>query len=170
MVDSEKHWIAVYTRPRWEKKVSKILTSKNIEHYCPLIKVVKQWSDRKKVVFEPLIHSYVFIRTNEKEYSLIKQVDGILNLVYWLGKPAIIKTKEIESLKYYLDDLYDVELKKIDVNINDEVKVIYGPLISLEGTVVEVKYKFVKIILPSLGYSITAQVRKTHIEKLRITA
>lgn len=167
MCNTEKHWIAVYTRPRWEKQVAKLLTSRSIENYCPLNKVVRQWSDRKKIVYEPLIHSYVFIRTSSDQYTAIKEVDGVLNLVYWLGKPAIIKDKEIESLKYFLNDYHNVQLEKIDVNVNDEVKVIYGPLVSLEGKVVEVQYNHVKIILPSLGYSLVAQVSKLHIEKIR---
>ena len=166
MLNTEKQWIAVYTRPRWEKQVAKTLTSRKIENYCPLNKVVRQWSDRKKIVYEPLIKSYVFIRASEDEYAAIKQVDGILNLVYWLGKPAIIKAKEIEFLKCFLNDYHDVHLEKIEVNVNDEVKIIHGPLLSMEGKVIEVQYNHVKIILPSLGYSVVAQVSKLHIEKV----
>jgi transcription antitermination factor NusG len=167
MLNIEKHWIAVYTRPRWEKQVAKTLTSKKFENYCPLNKVIRQWSDRKKLVYEPLIKSYVFIRASAPEYSVIKQIDGILNLVYWLGKPAIIKDKEIETLKCFLNDYHNVQLEKIDVNINDEVKIIYGPLFSMEGKVIEVQCNHVKIILPSLGYSLVAQVSKLHIEKVK---
>jgi transcription antitermination factor NusG len=166
MLITEKQWIAVYTRPRWEKQVAKTLTSRKFENYCPLNKVMRQWSDRKKIVYEPLIKSYVFIRASEAEYSAIKQVDGILNLVYWLGKPAIIKAKEIESLKCFLNDYSNVQLEKIEVNINDEVKVVHGPLLSMEGKVIEVQYNHVKIILPSLGYSVVAKVNKLHIEKV----
>lgn len=168
MLNTEKHWVAVYTRPRWEKQVAKTLTSKKIENYCPLNKVVRQWSDRKKIVYEPLITSYVFIKANVDEYPAIRQVDGVLNLVYWLGKPAIIKPKEIESLKSFLDDCYNVRVEKIDVNVNDDVKIIHGPLMSREGKVVEVQYNHVKIMLPSLGYSLIAQVAKSHIEKVKI--
>ncbi len=168
MLNTEKHWIAVYTRPRWEKQVAKTLTSKKIENYCPLNKVIRQWSDRKKIVYEPLITSYVFIKASADEYPTIKQMDGVLNLVYWLGKPAIIKPKEIESLKAFLDDCYNVRVEKMDVNVNDDVKIIHGPLMSREGKVVEVQYNHVKIMLPSLGYSLIAQVAKSHIEKVKI--
>jgi hypothetical protein len=46
------NWFAVYTKPRWEKKVAKILTTKGIENYCPLNKVQRQWSDRKKTILD----------------------------------------------------------------------------------------------------------------------
>lgn len=162
----DKHWLAVYTRPRWEKKVIKLLNNKHIENYCPLNKVVRKWADRKKVVFEPLISSYVFVHASEAEYIGIKETDGILNLVHWLGKPAIIKNSEIETLKRFLNDYATVSLEKIEVNVNDEVKIIHGPLISQEGKVVEVQYNYVRVLLPSLGYSLVAQVHKSHIEKV----
>lgn len=167
-MNNEKHWLAVYTRPRWEKKVIKLLNHKNIENYCPLNKVVRKWADRKKIIYEPLISSYVFVHASESEYVGIKEVDGILNLVHWLGKPAIIKNSEIESLRKFLDNYSSVSLEKIEVNVHDEVKIIHGPLIYREGKVVEVQYNYVKITLPSLGYSLLAQVHKSHIEKVPV--
>lgn len=164
----DKHWLAVYTRPRWEKKVIKLLNNKHIENYCPLNKVVRKWADRKKVIYEPLISSYVFVHASEAEYIGIKETDGILNLVHWLGKPAIIKNSEIETLKKFLNDFSTVSLEKIEVNVNDDVKIIHGPLISQEGKVVEVQYNYVKVILPSLGYSLVANVHKSHIEKIPV--
>lgn len=164
-----KHWIAVYTKPRWEKKVSQLLTNKNIENYCPLNKVVRQWSDRKKIILEPLFTSYVFVNTSIDEYLSIRKTDGIINFVYWLGKPAIIKQAEIESIKSFLNNYTDVELEKIDVNINDEVKIIHGPLFSMKGKVIEVHFNYVKVMLPSIGYTLVAKVPKSHISKINLT-
>ena len=165
-MNQEKQWLAVYTRPRWEKKVIRLLSNRNIENYCPLNREVCKWADRKKIVYKPLISSYVFVYASESEYVSIKETDGILNLVYWLGKPAIIKASEIESLKTFLNDYSTVSLEKINVNVNDDVKIIHGPLVLMEGKVVAVEYNYVKITLPSLGYSLQAQVHKSHIEKL----
>ena len=39
---------------------------KGIESYLPLKKVLKQWSDRKKWVEEPLFRSYIFIHADLK--------------------------------------------------------------------------------------------------------
>lgn len=167
-MDMNKHWIAVYTRPRWEKKVSKLLTNKNIENYCPLNKVMRQWADRKKIVLEPLFTSYLFVHTNSDEYLSIKKTDGVLNFIYWLGKPAIIKNAEIENIKSFLNDFANVELEKIDVNVNDEVKILYGPLISREGRVIEVQFNYIKVLLPSIGYSLIAKVSRSHVEKINM--
>jgi hypothetical protein len=41
-------WFALYTKPRFEKKVTERLQQLGIEVYCPMITQLKQWSDRKK--------------------------------------------------------------------------------------------------------------------------
>src|SRR5688572_20945239 len=102
-------WFAVYTKPRWEKKVVKLLVEKGIENYCPLNKVRRQWSDRIKLVEEPLFKSYVFVRVCEEDRTTVRMTDGVINFVYWNGKPAIIKDKEIQAIKLFLDEHENVE-------------------------------------------------------------
>src|SRR5438552_1791491 len=144
-MNAEKKWYAVYTRPRWEKKVSELLTRKKIENFCPLNKVVRQWADRKKTIYEPLFSCYVFVHSNEAEHLSIKKTDGLLNFVYWLGKPAIIKDDEIDAVKKFLDEHDNVQLEKIHVDVNDKIRVISGPFTFYEGDVLEVKNKTVKV-------------------------
>lgn len=159
-------WYAVYTRPRWEKKVANLLNKKKIENFCPLNKVVRQWADRKKTVYEPLFASYVFVHADEKEMLRIRQTDGILNFVYWLGKPAVIHEEEIESIKNLLNNYCNVGVEKINVNINDHVKIVHGPLMSREGKVLEVMNNSIKVYLPSLGFALVAHVQRAHVEKI----
>lgn len=162
-MDKNKHWYAVYTRARWEKKVADLLTKKRVENYCPLNRVVRQWADRKKTVFEPLFTSYVFVYTSPEEQLAIKQTDGVLNFVYWLGQPAIIRNEEIDTVKQFLDDYQNVQLEKVAVNVNDHVKISSGPLMQREGDVIEVKSKTVRVLLPSLGYAMVAEVEKSNV-------
>jgi len=163
-MSNEKKWYAVYTKPRWEKKVAELLTRRRVENYCPLNQVVRQWSDRKKTVLEPLFASYVFVQASEAEHLTIKQTEGVLNFVYWLGKPAVIKDEEIEAIRFFMRTHSHVQLEKIDVNISDRVRITGGPLIAFEGDVLEVKNRTVKVFLPSLGYAMVAEVDKSRIE------
>lgn len=167
---SEKMWYALYTRPRWEKKVADLLSRRKIENFCPLNKVMRQWSDRKKIVYEPLFSSYVFVRASEIEHLAIKQTDGVLNFVYWLNKPAIIKDEEIDAIKDFLSNHHDVKLEKIKVNVADKVRVTSGPLMALEGEVIEIKSKTVKVFLPSLGYALYAELEKSNVEVVNLGA
>ena len=161
-----RHWYAIYTRPRWEKKVAELLTKKNIESYCPLNKVKKQWADRKKVVYEPLFTSYVFVNIPPTDLIQTKETDGVLNFVFWQGKPAIIKDEEIEIIKRFLQEYENVSLERADISPNDKVRVMNGPLMMREGEVLEVRHRTVKVLIPSIGFNLVAEVEKENIEKL----
>ena len=146
---TKKQWYALYTRPRWEKKVADLLEKKKVEVYCPLNKVHRQWADRKKTVMEPLFSSYVFVYVSEQEHLNIKQTDGVVNFVHWLNKPAIIRNEEIDTIKKFLNEYDHVTVEKTQVNLNDRVRIINGPLMMWEGHVVEIRTNTVKITLPS---------------------
>src|SRR4249919_618677 len=112
METNNLHWFAVYTKPRWEKKVAGLLDEKGIENYCPLNKVVKQWSDRKKVVMEPIFKSYVFVRVPEAEKWELRSINGIINFVYWLGKPARVKDEDIDTIRKFLHEFSDIQVEE----------------------------------------------------------
>lgn len=168
-MNATKQWYAVYTKPRWEKKTSSLLEKKQIENYCPLNKVVRQWSDRKKTVLEPLFKSYVFIYATEAEHLAVKQTEGVLNFVYWLGKPAIIKDEEIEIIKKFLNEHENIRIEQISVNIKDTVRILSGPLTMMEGEIIELRNQSVKILLPSLGFAMVAEVEKVNVEVITAT-
>src|SRR5438045_3370778 len=138
MTETFSNWYAVKTRPRWEKKISKTLALKGIEHYCPLNKIVRQWSDRKKTVLEPLFKTYVFVKVDEQKKWDLKKIDGILNYVYWLGKPAKIKEGEINLIKKFLNEFSDVQVQKIDLHLNQKVRIKQGLFMNYEGTLLEI--------------------------------
>jgi len=154
-------WYAVYTRPRWEKKVAALLLHKGIESYCPLNKVRRRWSDRMKTIEEPLFKSYVFVKVNEATRTAVRMTDGVINFVYWNGKPAVIKDKEIGTIKRFLDEHENVMLQQIEVGVNERVKVIAGPMMDTEGRVLEVKNKTIKVAIDSLGYVLVATIEKS---------
>jgi transcription antitermination factor NusG len=158
------HWYAVYTKPRWEKKVAEHLTKNSIENYCPLNKVLHQWHDRKKIVQEPLFTSYVFVRVEENRFAELRRIGGVLNLVHWLQRPAVIREEEILMIRKFLDEYTNVQLERTAVSVNDVVRVIKGPLMEQEGSVIAVRNRTVRISLPSLGYIMVAEVERQNVE------
>lgn len=166
MNQKAKQWYAVYTRPRWEKKVARELEKKGIDYYCPLNKVYRQWSDRKKVILEPLFGSYVFVRIYDLEQLPIRKTDGVINFVYWLKRPAVIREEEIDVIKKFLNEYENIQIEKSVVNLNDQVKILKGPLMERIGNVFEIREKTIKIWLPSLGYNISAEVQKMNVQVL----
>jgi transcription antitermination factor NusG len=160
-------WHAIYTRPRWEKKVNSLLLQNGIESYCPLNKVRRKWSDRMKTIEEPLFKSYVFVKIDDECRTRVRMTNGVINFVYWNGKPAIIKEKEIQTIKRFLDEYENLEVVKMDFEQDDRVKIIAGPMMDQEGKILEVKNKTVKLCIDSLGYMLIAYIDKTKLIPLQ---
>ncbi|WP_207534029.1 transcription termination/antitermination protein NusG [Desertivirga arenae] len=160
------NWYAVYTKPRFEKKVADSLSAIGIENYCPLNRVVKQWSDRRKVVEEPLFTSYVFVKMNLKQHSAIRQVPGLVNFVYWLGKPAVIHDSEIITIKDFLKEATNVQLERTAIRNNAVVRITAGSFMNMEGHIINVNKRTVKVELPSIGCALVAEVSKDYVEVL----
>ena len=158
-----KSWYAVYTKPRWEKKVHALMIAKGLEAYCPLNRVRKKWSDRLKWVEEPLFKSYVFVRITENEQTSVRLVGGVVNFVYWLGKPAIIKNGEIETIRRFLNDYDEVWAEPITLQKDTRITIRQGPFMNKEGKVVKVFNNKVQVVLENIGYCLMAVVDRTNV-------
>ncbi len=138
-----------------------LLTEKGLESYCPLNKVRRKWSDRMKIVEEPLFKSYVFVKVNDEDRTAVRMTPGVINFVYWNGKPALIKEKEINAIKQFLNEYENVEVQAIELELNQRVKITKGPLMDQEGKVMELQRKMVKVAIDSLGYILVAYIDRT---------
>lgn len=118
-----------------------------------------------KMIEEPLFKSYVFVKVSDEDRTLVRMTPGVINFVYWEGKPAVIKEKEIQAIKRFLSEYENVEVESADIRPEQRVKVISGPLMDQEGKVVSVQHKTVKIAIDSLGYVLVA-----HIDKSKVTS
>jgi len=154
----QKNWYVVYTKPHYEKKVSLLFTKRRIENFCPLNSIKLKSLRRNKLLQEPLFKSYVFVNIHDSDIHLLKQTDGVISLLYWMGKPAIIKNDEIETIKEFTNDHQNIELERTLVNTSDMVRIIDGPSYSIEGKILALKNKNVKVNLPSLGYTMVAKI------------
>jgi transcription antitermination factor NusG len=162
-----RKWLAIYSRPRWEKKVNQLLIEKGFESYCPLNKVRRKWSDRVKIVEEPLFKSYVFVKVNEEDRTGVRMTTGVINFVYWEGKPAVIKEKEINAIKRFLNEYENVEVQPMNLQVHQRVKITTGPLMDQEGEVLSLQRKAVKVAIDSLGYVLVAYIDRTKLTSAR---
>jgi transcription antitermination factor NusG len=160
-------WLAVYTRPRWEKKVTQLLAEKGLESYCPLNKVRRKWSDRVKIVEEPLFKSYVFVNIGNNDRTAVRMTPGVINFVYWQGKPAVVREKEIIAIKRFLDEYKNVEIQTRELKINQRVRVTNGSLMDQEGKVLDIHHKTAKVAIDSLGYILVAYIDRSKLTSAR---
>ncbi|MEO5996426.1 MAG: transcription termination/antitermination NusG family protein [Chitinophagaceae bacterium] len=146
---TKTNWYVVYTRPRYELRVAQLLTRKHIKNYCPLHVVENAFFDAKKVVLEPLFHSYVFVCIQEHELNIVLNTPGVINYLYWLNKPATIADDEIGSLVQLLREHNSVIPKKCEIRLNSALKDEDYQCIVPE---MPSESKQVRLVLPSLGY------------------
>ena len=129
-----KTWNVIHTKPRQEKKVASLLSAKGYEVYLPLQLVMKQWSDRKKKVEEPLIKSYVFIQAKENNREQALFTPGVVKYLYWLGRPAEVPDEEIEILRQFLGEQKSTSSSgSSNINTEDEIEIQFGVLKSAKG-------------------------------------
>ena len=145
------NWYVVYTKPKWEKKVAERLNEIGVVTFCPLITKISQWSDRKKKVSVPLFNSYIFVQIDEKKRNQVFEVVGAVRYLFWLGKPAVVKDSEIETIKNWLSvpDTYDVSVDQWKKG--DKIVLESGPFLSQSAVIQEVKKNHYILILESLG-------------------
>ena len=164
MTNNTTYWYAVHTKPRWEKKVARLLQDRGIEHYCPLNKVMRQWSDRKKAILEPLFKGYVFVQVDEKLKWDVLQINGIVNYVHWLGKPARIRESEIDTIRRFLHEFEDIEVTETTVRVSSTVQVKQGVLMNYKGIVLELHGNRAKVMIESMGLQLSAYFDKKNLE------
>jgi transcription antitermination factor NusG len=163
----EKKWYAIYTRPRWEKKVAERLDEKRIENYLPLIKTLKLWSDRKKWVQEPLFRSYIFVHINEAEYLSSLQTPGVVKYVTFEKKRVSIPPVQIEAIRQFIESGDDLLSHSPEMHVGDKVAVARGPLKGLEGTLVEFHQKHrVRIMIEGIQQSLHIRIPMSFLQKI----
>jgi len=159
-------WYVLYTKPRNEKKTALLLEEKGIEVYCPVQEVVKQWSDRKKKVWEPVFRSYVFVQLDQydKGQTEVLETPGAVRFLWWLKKPAAVRTEEIQAIKDFLND-YRGSAISVLMGEGENVTVMEGPLKDQQGKIVKLKGNKAILQLRSLGWNIMAELPLQSLKK-----
>ena len=162
-----KTWYAIYVRSKAEKKVAFELSRSGIDHYLPLKKVLKQWSDRKKWIEEPLFKSYIFVYVDQHDYYKALQIQGAVKYISFEGKAVAIPPTQIDAIRYYLSEKEPEEIDFNQWKKGQKVEVISGSMAGLIGKMVQLKGKNWLIIeIEAIGHSINIQIPKSKIKPI----
>lgn len=165
MSDKNRIWYAVYCRSRFEKKAFELLTEAGIETFLPLVKTLKQWSDRRKWVEVPLFRSYIFVQITPKEYLKVLNTLGIVRFITFEGKAVPIPPKQITAIRHFLNAEKDHNLSPDDLTIGSVVEIQRGALMGLKGNLVDIQgKKKVKIEIEAIGKSIFITIPKSYLK------
>jgi transcription antitermination factor NusG len=148
------NWYAIYTNPRAEKKAHAELVGKGIDSYLPLQRTLRQWSDRKKWVEEPLFRSYLFVYIDQRRYFDVLNTPGVVRYISFEGKAVPVPQKQIDAIRYYLSDTESLTDSHAlpELAPGSTVEIIRGPLKGLTGQLVDhLGHKRVRIEIDALG-------------------
>ncbi len=128
-------WYAVYTLPRLEKVVHNDIIEMDFESFLPTREVVRQWSDRKKKVQEPLFPNYVFVKTSVQERFKLLPIKGLVRFIMFENQPVEIPEKAIEGIKNMVSSNSNITCESYVGNIGDKVLIKRGQFEGIEGVV-----------------------------------
>ena len=165
----EKCWHALYVRSRSEKKVLSQLVEMGVEAYLPLITVVRKWSDRRMKVQEPLFKSYVFVRSNNKQYIPILNVYGVVRFVCFEKEAVVVPDNQIVAIKKFVSDYENGEEFKMqndeELKVGQKVRIINGPMKGLTGRLDTIRNKRHLIVyIDVVGQYIPVHIPRAKVE------
>lgn len=163
--DNTAHWYAFYTKPRAEKKIAERFDKAGLEYYLPLLKTLKMWSDRKKVVMEPLFRSYIFVKTPFSGIAKILHTEGIMKVIQFGGVPQSIPDEQLKYLKLLLESPEDIEINA-HLQPGEKVRVTAGPLAGAEGVLVRNASRNFVVNIDIVGHSVAVSILPAYLEKV----
>ncbi|QGY43934.1 UpxY family transcription antiterminator [Maribellus comscasis] len=164
----EYAWYAIYTKVNSEKKIFKNLQEQKIESYLPLRKSLRQWSDRKKWIEEPLFRCYLFVRVSYKEFFDVLSVPGVVCYISFGGRPQSIPDYQINNIKTLVrQDNIDITVSKEKLRPGYKAEVLVGPLKGLKGEIVEISGQYrILIRIDTMGLGLHANISKDEVKIL----
>ena len=169
-IKENKKWFAVYVKSRCEKKVSKQLDDIGIESFLPLITRMKQWSDRKKKVEEPLFRSYIFVNITLADYYNVLNVANVVKFITFEKKPVVVPENQITAIKKYIcdTDLHEIECDSMDLKEGELVRIKTGQMKDLIGRFIKIKGKHRIIIdIEAVGQSLPINISRSNVERIQ---
>ena len=166
-VSSQQHWHVLYTKPRNEKKVAERLIGAGYTVYCPLQKVVRNWSDRTKVVEEPLFKGYLFIQIEDHKRDEVFTYPGTVRYLFWLRRPAVVREEEIATIQKWLGHYDHDRLKVTDITPGTYVRITSGKFMNEEGILLDTSTSKALVQLKELGMQLSLDLAQNELQALQ---
>ncbi len=167
-MEKDNIWHVIYTKSRQEKLVAERLNQAGYEIYLPIIKILSQWSDRKKIIEKPLFNSYVFVK-DVKDNDKVKSFSGVVGFLKYNNKLANVRQHEIDTLRSIIKYGYDVtELgDPAELIKGSKVMVMAGPLKGSIGELYEnSEMEWFIIHFENIGNSIKVKIPGKLLKKI----
>jgi transcription antitermination factor NusG len=161
-----RNWYALFTRHQHEKSVAFALLNKSHDVYLPLYRSFRRWQDRAKQIWLPLFPCYVFIREGMDRQLQIVTTPGVIQIVRWGGRPAIVPQSQLDAVMRIIESRLIVETHPY-LQCGDRVRVKTGPLMGLEGILTRKKgVARLVVSMEMLGRSAAVEIDALNVERI----
>jgi transcription elongation factor/antiterminator RfaH len=140
-VESERSqfpWYALQCRLRKESQIADHLESQGLECFLPKYKSLREWSDRKKEVEQPLFPGYLFCRFDYTQRRPVVLTLGVLQVVGCGRTPMPIEDREIEAIQIAVASGVPSQPWPY-LEVGERVRIHAGKLSGVEGILVYFK-------------------------------
>lgn len=160
-------WYTLYTKSRHEKFIHNQLLKKGIESFLPLRRVKRRWSDRIKVIEEPLFKGYLFVKTDLYNKQEILMTKGVVKFVSFKGIPVPTEEAIINSLRILIENEAPLEPYPY-LEVGDLVEVIRGPFEGTQGYIIRKSPHKCRLVIsvPAIRSSVSLEIDADWVEKL----
>ena len=137
MLSQIPQWVAVYTRSRAEKRVADLLVQQGIECYLPLIQRRHRWSDRYKMVEEPLFRSYLFAKIQSTHVVPVRSTPGVCFILSFGGEIVTVPEDQIDAIRRLVASRQELFVHETgSLRKGTRVRIVEGQFAGLAGTLV----------------------------------
>jgi len=178
---TQKAWYAIHTYSGYEDAVSRYLkqrveslsmTDKIFNVIVPKEKKIRIKNGKKKTIEEKIYPGYVLVQMilSEDSWYVVRNTPRVMGFVGPDStKPTPLSQDEIEYLMARMNEGESHEAKfRIEVSVDDLVKIVDGPFRDYEGKVLEVdeEHGRVKVSVPVFGRETVIEIDSGQLQKI----
>ena len=162
------HWYAIHAKPRQESVALLSLQRERVETFFPQLRQKRTIRRVRKWVTGPLFPGYFFARFDATlDGRLVRYANGVINIVSFGGKPAMVESDIISAIKEHAqDDVVTVQLPVL--RPGDQVEIQTGPFRGMQGIFEREMsdHERVIVLLQVLAKGARVEVSREHVEQV----
>ena len=167
----EPRWYVVHTYSGYENKVKtdleKTIKNRELEDYffnivVPMEEQVEIKDGKRKTNLKKVFPGYVLVKmiVTEESWYIVRNTRGVTGFVGSGTDPIPLTDDEIRNMGF--DDVP----VNIDYDVNDNVKVVNGPLEGFVGIVQEISKEKGKVLVSMFGRETPVEVEFAQVQKI----
>jgi len=176
-MESEKHWYVIHTYSGYENKVmanlerkvhSMAMENEIFDIIVPMEDEVEMKDGQKKVTKKKVFPGYVLVEmiVTDRSWYVVRNTPGVTGFVGSGTKPIPLSDTEV---KHILKSMGIEDVKpKLDIELNQLVRIISGAFENWSATVVEInpEQAKLKVLVNMFGRETPVELDYTQVEKL----